>query len=58
MIARARWSTYLAVAGWVVAILLGVLLAAMWAQAHPIETENATPPEPPAPPGEAPHVIL
>jgi proteasome lid subunit RPN8/RPN11 len=54
LVSRARWGTYLAIAGWVVAILLGVALAALWAHAHPIPEENATPP--PAP-GEAPHVI-
>jgi hypothetical protein len=66
LISRARWSTYLAVAGWVVAILLGVAAAALWAQAHPIPVENAEPPPSPSPtqeqaqappPGEAPHVI-
>ncbi len=54
IVARARWGTYLAIAGWVVAILLGVALAALWANGHPIPVENETPP--PAA-GEAPHVI-
>ncbi len=54
LVSRARWGTYLAIAGWVVAILLGVAVAALWAHTHPIPVENEAPP--PAP-GEAPHVI-
>ena len=54
---RAKWSTYLAVAGWVLAVLLGVGLVALWAHANPIAPDDPSKSPPAPPPGEVPHVI-
>jgi proteasome lid subunit RPN8/RPN11/CHASE3 domain sensor protein len=54
LIRKAKWSMYLAIAGWVVAICLGIGLVALWAFGNPI------PPDEPVPtrsPDEPPHII-
>ncbi len=56
LVARAKWSTYLAVAGWVLAVLLGIGLVALWAHANPIAPDDSPKPPPPSP-GESTHVI-
>lgn len=57
LLSRARWATYAAIAGWLIAVLLGVGLVALWAHANPIRAGESPPPPAPPSPSEAPHVI-
>ena len=57
LLSRAKWTTYVAIAGWLIAVLLGIGLAALWAHANPLHPEGQPPEPKPQPPAESPHVI-
>jgi proteasome lid subunit RPN8/RPN11 len=56
LIRQARLTTYLAIAGWVLAVLLGLGLVALWAYGNPIPPDELEPPKSPA--EGPPHVIM
>jgi proteasome lid subunit RPN8/RPN11 len=56
LIRQAKWATYLAIAGWVVAILVGAAFVAFWAYGSPIPPDELAPPG--SPPEAPPHVIM
>ncbi len=53
LIRRAKWGVYLAIAGWAVAVLLGVGLVALWTYGNPIPPETG----PSSPEAQPPHMI-
>jgi proteasome lid subunit RPN8/RPN11 len=56
IVRRAKWGTYLAIAGWAVALLLVAGLVTLWAYGHPVppDDDRQSPVRPDEP---APHII-